>query len=51
MDIVKGTVAPSAMAPVVALRVERTGISNKLIAAVSEVLGKRLRPYQARGPL
>ena len=40
MDIVKGTVEPSAMAPVVALRVERTGISNNLIA-VSEVLGKR----------
>ncbi len=41
MDIVKGTVEPSAMVPVVALRVERTGISNNLIAAVSDVLGKR----------
>ncbi len=41
MDIVKGMVEPSAMVPVVALRVERTGISNNLIAAVSEVLGKR----------
>ena len=40
MDIVKGTVEPSAMVPVVALRVERTGISNNLIAAVSDVLGK-----------
>jgi hypothetical protein len=41
MDIVKGTVEPSAMVPVVALRVERTGIPNNLIAAVSDVLGKR----------
>ena len=41
MDFVKGTVEPSAMVPVVALRVERTGISNNLIAAVSDVLGKR----------
>src|SRR6266851_4941475 len=41
MDIVKGTVEPSAMVPVVALRVERAGIPNNLIAAVSDVLGKR----------